>query len=72
MVVVGNKLDRADKHRELSADIGREYATSVGAAFAEVSAKTNEGKTICHHYNQTPAAPPIHRHCKQPCRQNTC
>ena len=44
MVVVGNKLDRADKHRELSIEVGREYAASVGASFAEVSAKTNEGK----------------------------
>lgn len=46
MVVVGNKLDRADKHRELSADVGREYAASVGASFAEVSAKTNEGRIL--------------------------
>lgn len=43
MVVVGNKVDRADTHRQLSREQGEEYARSVGAAFAEVSAKTKEG-----------------------------
>jgi Ras-related protein Rab-21 len=43
MVVVGNKVDRAETHRQLTRDQGEEYARSVGAAFAEVSAKTKEG-----------------------------
>jgi len=43
MVVVGNKLDRADKHREIKTDVGQEYARSVGATFTETSAKTKEG-----------------------------
>jgi len=43
MVVVGNKVDRAETHRQLSREQGEEYARSVGAAFAEVSAKTKEG-----------------------------
>uniref|UniRef100_A0A6B2LI94 Uncharacterized protein n=1 Tax=Arcella intermedia TaxID=1963864 RepID=A0A6B2LI94_9EUKA len=43
MVVVGNKLDRAQKHRQLQTEVGQEYATSVGASFTETSAKTGEG-----------------------------
>jgi len=43
MVVVGNKLDRADKHREINAEVGQDYARSVGATFIETSAKTKEG-----------------------------
>jgi len=43
MVVVGNKLDRAQKHRQLKVETGQDYARSVGAAFTESSAKTKEG-----------------------------
>jgi len=43
MVVVGNKVDRAESHRQLQSEVGQEYAKSVGAAFAEVSAKTKQG-----------------------------
>eukprot|EP01128_Nolandella_sp_AFSM9_P008214 TRINITY_DN4783_c0_g1_i1.p1 TRINITY_DN4783_c0_g1~~TRINITY_DN4783_c0_g1_i1.p1 ORF type:complete len:237 (-),score=53.04 TRINITY_DN4783_c0_g1_i1:179-838(-) len=43
MVVVSNKLDRAESHRQLKREVGEEYARSVGASFAEVSAKTKEG-----------------------------
>uniref|UniRef100_A0A6B2LHQ4 Uncharacterized protein n=1 Tax=Arcella intermedia TaxID=1963864 RepID=A0A6B2LHQ4_9EUKA len=43
IVVVGNKLDKAQKHREISTETGQEYARSVGAAFFETSAKTKEG-----------------------------
>eukprot|EP01125_Pyxidicula_operculata_P000213 TRINITY_DN1030_c0_g1_i1.p1 TRINITY_DN1030_c0_g1~~TRINITY_DN1030_c0_g1_i1.p1 ORF type:complete len:130 (-),score=18.36 TRINITY_DN1030_c0_g1_i1:65-454(-) len=43
MVVVGNKLDKAEKHRQLKTEVGEEYAKSVGAGFTETSAKTKEG-----------------------------
>lgn len=45
MVVVGNKVDKAKKHRQLPTETGQEYARSVGASFTEASAKTNEGTT---------------------------
>jgi len=43
MVVVGNKVDRAAKHRQLKFETGQDYARSVGASFMETSAKTKEG-----------------------------
>lgn len=42
MVVVGNKVDR-EKNRQLSFEMGQEYARSVGATFVETSAKTKQG-----------------------------
>jgi len=43
MVVVGNKVDRAAKHRQVKFEVGYDYARSVGASFTETSAKTKEG-----------------------------
>jgi hypothetical protein len=43
MVIVGNKVDKAEKSRQIRADMGKEYAHSVGASFIECSAKTKEG-----------------------------
>jgi small GTP-binding protein len=43
MVIVGNKVDKAEKSRQIRVDVGREYAYSVNASFVECSAKTNEG-----------------------------
>jgi len=43
MVIVGNKVDKAEKNRQIRVDVGREYALSVGASFIECSAKTKEG-----------------------------
>lgn len=43
MVIVGNKVDKAEKSRQIRADVGREYALSVSASFIECSAKTKEG-----------------------------
>jgi len=43
MFVVGNKVDKAAKHRQLPTETGQAYARSVGAGFIEASAKTNEG-----------------------------
>jgi len=42
MVVVGNKLDRASD-RQIPYEEAKEYALSVGASYAETSAKTKEG-----------------------------
>lgn len=43
MVIVGNKVDKAEKSRQIRVDVGREYALSVSASFIECSAKTKEG-----------------------------
>jgi len=43
LVIVGNKVDKAEKSRQIKADVGREYAFSVSASFIECSAKTKEG-----------------------------
>mmetsp|Transcript_22633 Transcript_22633/g.25193 ORF Transcript_22633/g.25193 Transcript_22633/m.25193 type:complete len:224 (-) Transcript_22633:190-861(-) len=44
LVVVGNKLDKADQSmREIEYETGENYAKSVSAKFYEVSAKTNYG-----------------------------
>jgi hypothetical protein len=46
MVIVGNKVDKAEKSRQIRSDMGKEYALSVGATFIECSAKTKEGMCL--------------------------
>eukprot|EP00970_Alexandrium_tamarense_P005324 scaffold858_cov193-Alexandrium_tamarense.AAC.22 len=43
IVIVGNKLDLERQSRVVDTDEARTYATSVGAGFGEVSAKTGYG-----------------------------
>ena len=40
-MVLGNKVDKPDK--KITSEMGREWATSKGFGFAEVSAKTGHG-----------------------------
>jgi len=43
MLVVGNKVDRAEGHRAVEKKDGEAYAASISADHFEVSAKTGEG-----------------------------